>query len=279
MGEKNIIVGIDVGGSTTKICGLRLDGGELITPQLVKASDPLASIYGAFGKFTSENGIDLSEVDKVMITGVGSSFLTRPLYGLPTVPVAEFKAIGLGGLYNSGFDRAIVVSMGTGTAIVMAEDGKTTYLGGTGVGGGTLMGLSKKLLSMDSIENVIKLAQSGDLSKVDLRVGDITKKDILPGMPAHTTASNLGRISDLATRADIAMGVINLVFETIGMVAIFAARQYKISDIVLTGTLTNIPQAVSVFDNLNDMFKMNFVIPEYAQFRTVIGAALSYMQS
>ncbi|MHC1695954.1 MAG: type II pantothenate kinase [Eubacteriales bacterium] len=279
MNGKNIIVGIDVGGSTTKICGLRLDGGELITPQLVKASDPLASIYGAFGKFTSENGIDLSEVEKVMITGVGSSFVTRPLYGLPTVPVAEFKAIGLGGLYNSGFERAIVVSMGTGTAIVMAEDGKTTYLGGTGVGGGTLMGLSKKLLSMDSIENVIKLAQSGDLSKVDLRVGDITKKDILPGMPAHTTASNLGRISDLATRADIAMGVINLVFETIGMVAIFAARQYKISDIVLTGTLTNIPQAVSVFDNLNDMFKMNFVIPEYAQFRTVIGAALSYMHS
>ena len=44
---KNVI-GIDIGGSTTKIVGFS-DGGELIEPMAVKAADPLTSAYGAFG--------------------------------------------------------------------------------------------------------------------------------------------------------------------------------------------------------------------------------------
>ena len=65
---KNVI-GIDIGGSTTKIVGFS-DGGELIEPMAVKAADPLTSAYGAFGKFTNQNKIRLDEVDRVMITGV-----------------------------------------------------------------------------------------------------------------------------------------------------------------------------------------------------------------
>ncbi|MFA7099554.1 MAG: pantothenate kinase, partial [Eubacteriales bacterium] len=58
-----IIVGIDVGGSTTKIVGF--NGKTLLTPLSVKATDPVASIYGAFGKFASENKISLSNISKV----------------------------------------------------------------------------------------------------------------------------------------------------------------------------------------------------------------------
>ena len=67
------IIGIDVGGSTTKIVGFESLGEDkkILSPIYVKASDPLASVYGAFGKFTALNGIDLSDVNKVMITGVG----------------------------------------------------------------------------------------------------------------------------------------------------------------------------------------------------------------
>ena len=52
------VIGIDVGGSTTKIVGFQ--GKEMIAPQFVKASDPLTSLFGAFGKFTAENNIALS---------------------------------------------------------------------------------------------------------------------------------------------------------------------------------------------------------------------------
>ena len=150
----SVIIGIDVGGSTTKIVGFRLDGSEpkLINPQFVKANDPITSIYGAFGKFTDENRISLDEIDRVMMTGVGSAFLKRGLYGLKCEKVPEFRAIGLGGLYLSGLNEALCVSMGTGTALVHAiSGGNMNYLGGTGVGGGTLVGLSKLLLGSEEI--------------------------------------------------------------------------------------------------------------------------------
>ena len=66
-----------------------------------------------------------------------------------------------------------------------------------------------------------------------------------------------------------------MVFETVGMVSLFAARNYSLKNVVLTGNLTSVSQAPKIFDNLNRMFDMNFIIPKYSQFGTVIGAALA----
>ncbi len=140
-----VTIGIDIGGSTTKIVGFSSrDDHRLIEPIAVRATDPITSVYGAFGKFINLNNLELSDIEKVSITGVGSKYITKPLYSLPCENVPEFRCIGLGGLYLSGLDEVIVVSMGTGTALVHARrDGEIEYLGGTGVGGGTLVGLSK----------------------------------------------------------------------------------------------------------------------------------------
>lgn len=273
-----IIIGIDIGGSTTKIVGFDVSGGkrELIQPMFVKATDPITSVYGAFGKFLDINSFSLENIQKVMITGAGSSYVSRSIYDLPCEKIAEFKSIGLGGLYLSKLDRAIITSCGTGTALVYAQRGQEPkYLGGTGVGGGTLVGLSKKLLSMDNVDHVSNLAKTGSIDKVDLKIKDITKQDIVPGFGDIMTASNFGLMDDRATKADIALGLINMVFETIGMMAIFAARNYSIKDIVLTGNLSGVSQAPSVFNTLNTMFDMNFIIPENSRYGTVIGAALA----
>ena len=269
------IIGIDVGGSTTKICGFKVKDKTLIKPFFIKASDQVSSLYGAFGKFTYDNNINLSEIQKIQITGVGSTFISKNIHDIPTETIEETKAIGRGGLYLSGLDEAVVVSMGTGTSIVMAgNNGEFTRLGGTGVGGGTLQGLSKMLLNVTGTDNIISLAEHGDLKNIDLKLGDITKKDIIPGMPDYLTAANFGKINDLATKSDIALGLINMVFEAIGMMGIFAAKQFALKDIVLTGNLTYIPQIAGIFENLNKMFGVNFQIPEHARFGTVIGAAL-----
>lgn len=268
------VIGIDVGGTTTKIVGFK-GVGELIAPIFVKAADPTTSVYGAFGKFTHENSIDLSHIERVMITGAGNAFIENPIYGLPCRHVGEFESVAKGGMYLSRLSEAIIVSMGTGTALVHAKaDGTHKYLGGTGVGGGTLMGLSKKLIDMEDVDNIIECAKEGDLNKIDLRLKDMSRKEIIPGMPDYFTASNFGKISDLAEKPDLALGIINMVFETIGMMAIFAARDYGIRDIVLTGNMTTIPQSRQFFGALSKMFDMNFLIPELAQFATVIGASL-----
>ena len=272
-----VVIGIDVGGSTTKIVGFRKEGTSrrLIDPLFVKATDPMTSIYGAFGKFTDLNGLALSDIEQVLMTGVGSSYLSRPIYDLPCGTVPEFKSIGLGGLYLSGLSRAMVVSMGTGTAIVHAMEGQDAdYLGGTGVGGGTLIGLSKKMLGIEEISHLADLAKDGDLSSIDLRIGDITKKDTSVGLSDILTASNFGKLSDIATPADVALGILNMVFETVGMLALFAARSRGVKDIVLTGNLTGVPYAKTVFASLSSLFDVNFMIPENAQYATVIGTAL-----
>lgn len=276
-----VVIGIDVGGSTTKIVGFSVgaDGKKkLIPPQLVTANDPITSTYGAFGKFTEENGIEMSDITKIMMTGVGSSFVKKDIFGLPCERVPEFNSIGKGALYLSGLDEALAVSLGTGTALVHAKVGeKMNYLGGTGVGGGTLVGLSRLLLRAESMEHIIEYAEGGDLDNVDLKIKHMTESGSLSLLSSELTAANFGNVSDLATKSDIALGIMNMVFETVGMVSVFASRQVKCENIVLMGNLTQIGFCEKKFKELNamkDNFGVNFIIPKNSQFGTVIGTAL-----
>ncbi|MBQ9080107.1 MAG: pantothenate kinase [Clostridia bacterium] len=275
------VIGIDVGGSTTKIVGFRendSDSIQMIEPQFVHAADPITSVYGAFGRFTSQNGIGLNDIDCVMMTGVGSTFVQQPLYSLDCRAVSEFSSIGLGGLYLSGLNEAIIVSMGTGTALIHAKrDGKktvTTYLGGTGVGGGTLVGLSRKIIGVDTIEHIEQLCEAGDIDKIDLRIKDISDKSLFPSVNHELTAANFGKLSDMATKEDIALGIANMVAETIAMMSIFVARGHGLRDIVLTGNLSSVKPVRKIIGGLSDAFDVNFIFPDNAQFGTVIGAAL-----
>ncbi len=279
MAEYKNVIGIDVGGSTTKIVGFKKDGNksELITPFLVRATDPITSIYGAFGRFTSQNKLSLEEIDMVMVTGVGATHMQQPIYNLKCRTVPEFSAVGLGGLYLSGLDEAIIVSMGTGTALVHAkkEGNKTIidYLGGTGVGGGTLLGLVRKMTGVETVEHIEELCRDGNLDNIDLRVKDISKNAKYTGVNEDLTAANFGKVSDMATNADIALGVANMVAETVAMMSVFAAKGHNIKDVVIIGNLTNIEAVRKVFSNLTS-FGINFIIPKNSSFGTVIGAAL-----
>lgn len=268
-----IVMGIDVGGSTTKICGFR-ESGELISPLTVRADDPVSSIYGAFGKFTAKSAIALSDIKRVMITGVGAGFVQEDLYGIPTEHVREFDCIGLGGRYLAGLDDCVVVSMGTGTALVYVKEDTAEYLGGTGVGGGTLHGLAETMLGIRDVTVLNDLSEKGDLGKVDLRICDISKTDLGPILNKNATAANFGKISQLVTKEDLALGIENLVFETIGMISVFAARSKNTKNVILTGNMMKSPHCHRVFDVLGQMFDLNFVFPAEGQYSTVIGAAL-----
>ncbi|MBQ6000352.1 MAG: type II pantothenate kinase [Clostridia bacterium] len=267
------IIGIDIGGTITKIAGLD-ETGALQCLQ-VRATDPLASLYGAFGKFLSQAGLTLDRVCHVMVTGVGSSALQTPIYGIPTSLVDEFYCTGRGGLYLSGLEEGIIVSMGTGTAYVEATKDYISHIGGTGVGGGTLVGLSTAVLGVRDVQNLAKLAEQGDLKKVDLSIGDITTNAV-SNLPFDATASNFGKLSELATPEDIALGLFNLVYQTIGMLAVFASRGHENKEIVLTGNLSDMAECRPIFNALSEMYQVRFHVPKQAQFATAVGAALSY---
>ena len=92
-----IVVGIDIGGSTTKIAGFQ--GKDMLIPVQISASNAIASLFGAFGKFLYDNKLALEDIQQVNLTGVGCSAVDQAIYGLPTYRVDEFTANGVGGGY------------------------------------------------------------------------------------------------------------------------------------------------------------------------------------
>ncbi len=266
-----IIVGLDIGGSTTKIVGLK--EGDLMSREFVQASDPIASAFGALGKFINQHQLSLDAISHVMVTGVGASYIQGDLLGIPTLRTPEFQAIGLGGLYISGLSEAVVVSMGTGTAIVQAGPNQVRHLIGSGVGGGTLIGLSSRMINIRDFQTFIDVAEVGDLHNIDLSIGDISSGDI-PGLSPDTTASNFGKTSDTASQADLALGIVNLVFQSVGTAAVLAARLSNTPQIVFTGNLTLVGAGKRVLDSFASLYDIKIIVPEGAEFATAIGAAL-----
>lgn len=269
----SVILGIDIGGSTTKIVGLRPDG-SVIAMHRIQAQDPITSLYGALGSFLFNHGLQLSDVQRIALTGVGASYVDGDIYGIPTETVQEFTAVGAGGLALSKQEKAVVVSMGTGTAFIWAEkDQKVRHLCGSGVGGGTVAGLCSRLCGTRKYEQIIKLSADGDVNNIDLTVGDITR-NTHPSLPLDITAANFGNVSDDAAAGDFAAGVINMVLQSIGTTAVMACRACSCDTVVLTGFMSNLPQAKECFELFNRLHGIKFIIPENATFATSIGAAL-----
>ena len=272
-----VVIGIDVGISTTKIVGIDRSGAVL-SPIRIKATDPVTSLYGAFGKYLHDNGVSLHQVEKVMLTGVGSAYIDSPIYGLPTGKADEFEADGLGAKYETSLERMVVVSMGTGTSLVQCDSDGIRHIGGIGIGGGTLQGLSRMMLNTDDIRQVSALAMSGDISHVNLLIGDISAHP-LPGLPMTATASLFGNAKGNTSREDTALGLICMVLQSIGSGAILSSIGSGIRDFVLIGNLTLLPQCKNVFPAMEELYHVRFTIPKHSEFCTAIGAALSHRRA
>ena len=270
-----ISIGIDVGISTTKIVGMH--DGKILSPIRIKATDPVTSLYGAFGKYLNDNSLQLGDIDHVMLTGVGTAYIKSPVYGLPTAKADEFVADGLGAHFESRLDRMMVVSMGTGTTLVKYDNGDISHVGGLGMGGGTLSGLARIMLGTDDIQHISELAKTGNISNIDLKIGDICSEEI-PGLPAFATASLFGKAQTTARHEDIALGIICAVIQTIGSATILAAANSGIRDFVMIGNLTLLPQSKAIFSIMEQIYGVKFHVPHHAEFATAVGAALHPMK-
>lgn len=267
------IVGIDIGGSTTKISGFV--GNDLLKCIQVEASNPIASLFGAFGQFLTENELDLSDIAEIHLTGVGSSGVTKPIYGIPTYKVDEFVANGVGGRYFAKEEKSVVVSMGTGTSYVLVEGDKLTHLGGIAIGGGTILGLSKLLLNTQDVDAIQALSSQGDYKQIDLLIGDISKQP-LPGLNLNVTAANFGKVEEMVSKEDIAAGIVHMVIENLCHTGTLIAQNMGVKEFILIGSLANFTECDFITKDCAELAGegVYFVIPEYAGFATSIGAAL-----
>lgn len=269
------VIGLDVGISTTKIVGVR--DGVIISPMRVKATDPVTSLYGALGKYMNDNNLTFDDVEQLMLTGVGASYVGDKVFNLNAGKVDEFTADALGAKQDMDVERMIVVSMGTGTTLVKYDHGEVEHIGGIAIGGGTLSGLARLLLGTDDIARILELAAHGNIENVNLTIGDISK-EVLPGLPLHATASLFGKAQHNSAPEDVALGLICTVIQTIGSAVILAAQNSGIKDFFMIGSLTLLPQCKVIFDMMEQLYNVRFHIPLHAEYATAIGAALASLE-
>jgi type II pantothenate kinase len=267
-----LIIGIDIGATTTK--AVSVENGKLIRKVKTKASDAVTAATGAFGKIVLENEIAMNVIRGIRITGVGAAQIKNDIFGIPTVRVDEIKAIGTGGMFLSGMDNIIIANIGTGTVIIEANAQGISHFGGSGVGGGTILGLAKKLLPTAEFSGIIELAQTGNLSKVDLLLEDIMDTD-MGFLNKEATAANFGKMSDNASSGDIALAIINMVYQVIGVLSVFAARAKNIKRVIVTGNGSGNKLGQKVFTEITKMYGIEFVYPADAEYTTAVGAGLA----
>ncbi|MDR2143214.1 MAG: pantothenate kinase [Treponema sp.] len=265
-------IGIDIGSTTTK--AVSIADGRVLHKIKTRASDALTSATGAFGKMIVENGIKMSDIRKIMITGAGATKIKDELFGISTGMAGEFDSIGIGGMFLAGRDNIIIANIGTGTAIIEAQKERISHMGGSGVGGGTILGLAKKLLSMSDFNGIMALAAQGKLNRVDLLLEDIMGTG-LSFLNRESTASNFGKMLDSAGKEDIALGIVNMVYQVIGMLSVFAAKSKNTDKVVVTGNGSNNPIGKKVLETITGLYQVHFEYPPDAEYTTAIGAGLS----
>jgi type II pantothenate kinase len=267
-----MIVGIDIGSTTTKAVSIR--DGAVMEKIKTTAVDRVTAATGALGKLAAENHIKLAEIARIVITGVGAHHFEDDIFGVPTTKLDEFTAIGIGGMFLTQKEHIVITNIGTGTAIIEASREKITHLGGSGMGGGTIMGLAKRMLRKSSFSAVMDLAERGDLGQVDLLLEDIMDREI-SFLGKEATAANFGKMLDSAKTEDIALGLLNMMYQTVGLLSVFAAKSRNNDRVIVTGSGSDNEIGQKILRRITGMYGVHFEFPPEAEYTTAIGAGLS----
>lgn len=259
-------IGIDIGTSTTKI--IEVKNGEIISKAIIR---------GRFSKEIYEEFLknnEIENIEKVVFTGIGADKIIKEDYGENTFIIDEFTSIAKGALALTDKEEALIVSVGTGTAFIDSNKNECKHLGGTGLGAGTLFNFSKAFLKITNFDEMLELIENGDVEKVDLRIKDITTQEI-ETLPLDLTLANFGKLNQESRPEDIAAGLINMVFEIIGMMAVFIVDKKENKDVVLIGNITGLPGVRTVLDRIEKVKNINFFVPEDSEFSVAYGAIVA----
>ena len=189
--------------------------------------------------------------------------------------IPEIDAIGFGGSTLANFSECVVVSIGTGTAIVHFSKQGARHVGGTGMGGGTIKGLSSVICDLDDPLQIEAQALKGNPSKINLTIADLGYES-LSFLDPEMTASNFAHIKSRKSE-DMAAGILRLVGETVGIIASICAREFKCQDrIVIVGKVANSHFIRHTIDLVGKLYQTQFTYPENAGYATVYGAAVKH---
>lgn len=223
--------------------------------------------------------LDFKQVKSIAVTGGRHEDIANEIHGINLVHVNEVQAIGEGAMYLSGVKNdkgSIIVNSGSGTSCIYSKNGEYFHCSGTGVGGGTVLGLSKLLLGTIDPDEINELASNGDESNVDLILEDVVSGPI-GELPSDTTAVNFGKIAktkDEVSKEDIAAGILNLVGQTAARIATSIAFAYGVNDIIVVGRTPTFKSLRESLEKAALLTNFNPHFPENGHYASALGAML-----
>jgi type II pantothenate kinase len=266
-------VGVDVGATLAKIA-VRDAGGEI--GFRIEAADALDAV----ARF-----VEASRPRRVGLTGGGAAALAARL-PLEAVRVNEFAAWGSGAAQllarqgASAGDRFLLVSLGTGTSIMLADGLSVNRIGGTALGGGTLLGLAAALLGPRSFAELTELARRGSRARVDLLVSDIYRSGEIP-LAGDLTAANFGKLAARVAEGsgpapeDVAHALMGLVGENVALICAGLGAAHRVQRVVFGGsTLRGNPALAEILERIVRALGCSVTFLSEGEFAGALGALI-----
>ncbi|MFW9950187.1 MAG: hypothetical protein ACFFKA_08690 [Candidatus Thorarchaeota archaeon] len=232
------LIGLDIGYSLSKIA-------------TYKNKELYVSILDTNSEIEELKKFIISHIGKISslnFTG-GKAFSLykqyRDSFNVKLINEFEANVRGLKFLYllqkNKPLPPSIVVSIGTGTSMVLNRD-QIEHIGGTALGGGFFMGFAKLVYKLSNYQEAIELTNKGKRYEVDLKVGDIYDKEDsrVNKLFREFTAASFGKLNhkiDLSSidKRDVLSAINAMLAENIGTIATLLADNYNIPNIIFCG--------------------------------------------
>ena len=167
--------------------------------------------------------------------------------------VTEFEAWGRGAsllLREQGHEAEepyLLISLGTGCSAMRVCGGSVTRVGGTALGGGTVIGLGSLLAGTANFKELTHLAARGDRRNVDLLVGDIAGGINIP-LPGDLNAASFAKLgrphAKRPSASDLSHAIMGMVGENVGLICSGLAQKVGVERIVFGGSTLRDNQSI-----------------------------------
>ncbi|PLR94120.1 type II pantothenate kinase [Bacillus sp. T33-2] len=174
-------------------------------------------------------------------------------------------------------DKFLVVNIGTGTSWFLINGNKYERILGSGLGGGTLMGLGQLLADNHEFSELVTLARDGDKGTVDILVRDIYFPQT-PPIDGSLTASSFAKIQPDAesTPAGRIASLVNMIAENTVLLSMQAGAIHQIQDVVYIGsTLSGNQPLKEGLEYYSKMVGLNPVFLSDGEYSGAVGAWLA----
>ena len=271
---KKLLIGMDLGGSLTKICILseskeksvndfllskKFENINLDSHNLYLINFPTIDFEKDIIPLLKEINNNIEKIEVIDATGGGAHKFNDTLkknLNIEFTKHDELQSLIFGykfmNSYSSfyeieGDDNAIkkiaaeelkfphiLANIGSGVSILkVSSKDKFERVGGTLMGGGTLIGLSKLIIGKDDFNEILELAKKGNNENVDI----VSDNNIVSSLGKIHEFVQAGK-KDEIKKEDIALSLLNMICFHIAQYTVLYAEKDKIDTIYYFGTFT-----------------------------------------